>query len=99
STAGIGPTGQNALRYSNHTVDALMDSAAATTDPARVKSLMLRAHQLIIDDVPALWLYDYANILAEPRRFDIPPMRADGWWTNIPDWSVPPDKRIDRDKI
>lgn len=99
SSAGIGPSGQNGLRYSNPKVDALMDSASATTDPGREKALMLRAHQLIIDDVPAIWLYDYTNVLAVGRRFDIPPMRADGWWTTIPEWSVPPSKRIDRDRI
>ena len=30
ATSGIGPTGQNALLYSNHTVDALLDSAGAS---------------------------------------------------------------------
>ena len=25
-------------------------------------------------------------------------MRADEWWANLADWSIPPDKRIDRDQ-
>lgn len=99
STADIGPTGQNSLRYSNRTVDALMDSASTSYDPARVKSLMLRAHQRIVADAPAIWLYDYVSVLAIGRRFDYPPLRAQGWWTNLADWSVPPAKRIDRDRI
>jgi hypothetical protein len=26
-------------------------------------------------------------------------MRVDEWWANLADWSIPPDKRIDRDRI
>jgi peptide/nickel transport system substrate-binding protein len=99
ATSGIGPTGQNSLIYSNKTVDALLDSAAASSDPAKVKAIMLRAHQRIIDDAPAIWLYDYVTVTAINRRFDYPPMRADGWFTTLPDWTVPPAKRIDRDRI
>jgi peptide/nickel transport system substrate-binding protein len=98
-TAGIGPTGQNFLHYSNKTVDALIDSAAASYDPAKVKAFMLKAHQRIVDDAPAIWLYDYAVVLAVGRRFDYPPMRRDAWHTTLADWSVPPAKRIDRDRI
>jgi peptide/nickel transport system substrate-binding protein len=98
-TAGIGPQGQNTLHYSNKKVDVLFDSAAASSDPAKVKAYMLRAHQQIIDDAPAIWLYDYASITAIARRFEYPPMHADGWWVTVPDWTVPPAKRIDRDRI
>jgi peptide/nickel transport system substrate-binding protein len=99
ATSGIGPTGQNPLQYSNKTVDALLDSAAASGDLAKVKAIMLRAHQHIIDDAPAIWLYDYTSVLAVNRRFDYPPMRGDGWFTTLPDWTVPPAKRVDRDRI
>jgi peptide/nickel transport system substrate-binding protein len=99
ATAGIGANGQNVLRYSNPTVDALFDSVAASFDAAQTKALAARAFQRIIDDAPAIWLYDYVNIDAVHRRIDLAPMRVDEWWANIADWSIPPDKRIDRDRI
>jgi peptide/nickel transport system substrate-binding protein len=98
-TGGIGPDGQNTLKYSNKKVDALLDSAAASSDPAKVKAIMLRAHQQIIGDAPAIWLYDYATITAIARRFEYPAMNVGGWWITLPDWTVPPAKRIDRDRI
>ncbi|MEP6494016.1 MAG: peptide ABC transporter substrate-binding protein [bacterium] len=96
-TAGIG--GQNFFRYSNHTVDALLDSATSAFDPAKMKTYSSRAFQTIIDDIPAIWLYDLLVVNAVNRRFDTAPTRADGWWANLADWSVAPNKRIDRDRI
>ena len=98
-TAGIGPQGQNALRYSNRRVDALLDSTTSSFDPAKTKEYASRAFQQIIDDVPAIWLYDFVNIDAVHRRFNVAPMRVDEWWANLADWSIPPEKRIDRDRI
>ena len=99
TTAGIGPQGQNWLRYSNRTVDALFDSVATSFDPTRTKAYASRAYQQIIDDVPAIWLYDVAFVDAVHRRIELAPLRPDEWWANLADWSIPPDKRIDRDRI
>ena len=99
STAGIGPAGQNVLRYSNHTVDALLDSVSASFDPAKMKMYTSRAFQQIIDDAPAIWLYDFVVVSAINRRIVTAPMRTDEWWANLADWSIPTDKRIDRDRI
>jgi peptide/nickel transport system substrate-binding protein len=99
STAGIGRAGQNSLRYSNRTVDALLDSATSAFDPARMKASASRAYQKIVDDAPAIWLYDVILVAALNRRIMTAPMRSDEWWANLADWSIPPDKRIDRDQI
>ena len=99
STGGIGPQGQNWLRYSNPRVDALFDSVASSFDPARTKAYASRAYRQIVEDAPAIWLYDFVNVDAVHRRITLAPMRADEWWANIADWSIPPDKRIDRDRI
>ncbi len=99
STAGIGAAGQNTLRYSNRAVDALLDSVSSSFDPAQMKTYASRAFQKIIDDAPAIWLYDYVVVSAVNRRFTTPPLRADVWWANLADWSIPPDKRIERDRI
>jgi len=99
STAGIGPAGQNTLRYSNRAVDALLDSVSSSFDPAKMKAYASRAFQRIIDDAPAIWLYDYVVVSGINRRITPAPMRTDEWWANLADWSIPPDKRIDRDRI
>jgi peptide/nickel transport system substrate-binding protein len=99
TTSGIGPHGQNFLKYSNAKVDALLDSATNTFDAAKMKSYASRAFQGIIDDVPGVFLYDITLIYGANNRLVIAPMRLDEWWANLADWSIPADKRIDRDKI
>jgi peptide/nickel transport system substrate-binding protein len=99
SKAGIGKEGQNALHYSNPKVDALIDSLTTSFDPAKVKQYASRAYQQIIDDVPAVWLYDYSSVDGVNRRIDVGLIRPDGWWHTLAEWSIPPDKRIDRDRI
>src|SRR6185437_10017799 len=99
ATSGIGPMGQNYSHYSNPAVDALLDSASASFDPARSNAYARRAFAAIIADAPAIWLYDWTNINAINRRVTTAHMRPDEWWANLADWSIPADKRIARDRI
>ncbi len=99
STSGIGAAGQNWLRYSNVKVDALLDSATTAFDAGKSRSYSTRAFQQIADDVPAIWLYDVVLVDAVNRRVTTQQLRPDGWWVTLPDWSIPADKRIDRDRI
>jgi peptide/nickel transport system substrate-binding protein len=99
ATAGFPPVGQNSLRYSNKLVDALIDSATATFDNAKSKAYSSRAFRQILDEAPAIWLYDIAYMNGVNRRINVPTLRADGWWISLPDWTVDPAKRIDRDRI
>ena len=99
STASIASGGQNYIHYSNRAADALMDSVSATSDVAKSKAYASRAFQTIADDVPAIWLYDGVYTAAVNKRITVAPMRADEWWANLADWSIAPDKRIDRDRI
>lgn len=98
-TGAIGANGQNFIPYSNPRVDALLDSAAKAFDPAKSKSASSRAFQQIIDDVPAIWLYDVTFYNAVNRRIAIPAPKIDSWWMNLERWSIPPAKRIPRDRI
>ncbi|HVX41233.1 MAG TPA: peptide ABC transporter substrate-binding protein [Gemmatimonadaceae bacterium] len=98
-TSGAPPNGQNYMRYSNPGVDALLDSAAQTFDAAKAKQYASRAYRDIVADAPAIWLYDYVLVNAVNRRINVAPFRPDGWWVNLPDWTIPQDKRIERDRI
>src|SRR6185503_18421120 len=93
-TKSIGSS--NWMHYSNRTVDALLDSASASFDPAKSKSYSSRAFQQIADDAPAIWLYDVTLINGMNRRIEpARPISPIGWWLNLSDWSIPADKRID----
>lgn len=98
-TSAIGAGGLNGIGYSNPKVDVLLDSATKLFDPAQAKAVASQAFATIIADVPAVFLYDIVYIHSVNRRFETMPTRPDGWWVNLADWTVPADKRIDRDKI
>jgi len=98
-TEGIGGGGQNFVKYSNKTADALVDSALHTFDQTRALQYYHRAVQSIVDDAPAIWLYDVLTVAGLHRRIEPAAMRADGWWAGLPKFSIPESKRIDRDKI
>jgi peptide/nickel transport system substrate-binding protein len=91
--------GTNWTGYVNPRVDALLDSAGRSTDPAAVKRYATRVYRTIVDDEPAVWLFDGFSVTAVNRRIEVAPYRADGWWTHLADWLIPADKRIDRDRI
>jgi peptide/nickel transport system substrate-binding protein len=98
SAAGI-DAGSNFLHYHNPAVDAALDSAGRAKTGEDMKRYTLHAFQRIIDDAPAVWLYTSATIAALNRRVNPAPFPLDGWWGNLADWSIPADKRIDRDRI
>jgi len=99
STAAVPPTGKNYVRYSNRAFDALLDSAGNTFDPAQRDRHFHRAMQTIVDDAPAVWLYDVLSFAAAHKRIRPEGMRADAWWANLGDWWIPENERIERDRI
>jgi peptide/nickel transport system substrate-binding protein len=99
STAGIAKDGSNYGAYSNPVVDALLDSATASFDPARTKSYARRAFETIIEDAPAIWLYEPPTVLGLDKRIHPTTMRADGYWSGMADWWIPAAQRTARDKI
>jgi ABC-type transport system substrate-binding protein len=96
---GKGVSGANTMRYSNRGVDATLDSATSTFDIARAKAYASRASQLIVDDAPAVFLYDMFVVNALNRRVIPTGVRTDAWWANLADWTIPADKRIARDRM
>lgn len=98
ATEGL-TAGTNYMGYSNPKVDALLDSAGRAQTLIIARGFATRAYQAIADDAPAVWLYDGLSVAAAGRRIVTQPLRADGWWAHLADWSIPADKRIDRDRI
>ena len=99
STAGISPDGANFGAYSNRTVDALLDSTTASFDPARSRSYARRAFEVIMEDAPAIWLYEPLTVAGVHKRIHTTPARADGYWSGLGDWYIPAGERTARDQI
>ncbi len=99
STAGMAKDGANFGNYSNPVVDALLDSAMNSFDPARKKAYARRAFATIIDDAPGIWLYAPPTIAGLHKRIRTAPLRADGYWAHLADWWIPAAERTARDRI
>ena len=99
TTAGIARDGANYPAYSNPTVDALLDSATASFDPARTRSYARRAFEIIIDDAPGIWLYEPPTVAGLHKRIRTTKLRADGYWSDLANWYIPAGERTARDQI
>ena len=99
STAGIGNDGGNTGSYSNPLVDAMLDSATTTFDPARTRAYARRAFETLIEDAPGIWLYETPAVMGIDKRIHTTVMRGDGYWSDIANWWIPVNRRSARDKI
>jgi peptide/nickel transport system substrate-binding protein len=87
----------NLQLYGNPLVDAAIDSATTIADPARSRAHYRSAYQQIIDDVPAVWLYENRMYMAINRRVEPVFNGSDVWWRRIRQWSIPSSGRLPRD--
>jgi peptide/nickel transport system substrate-binding protein len=92
-------TGSNYGSYENPAFDALVDSATAQMDLTRAYSYYRKAYQVLIDDAPAIWLAEPAMTAVMHRRIQPGTMRANGWWIDLDQWSIPAAERIARDRV
>lgn len=99
TTSNKPPAGNNYGAYSNPTVDALLDSIAVTADPEKADEQWRRLSRTIIEDAPAIWLFEYTPVAGVHNRIRIEGMRGYAWWAELPDWWIPANERIDRDRI
>lgn len=91
--------GSNYSGYASAAFDALVDSASSTYDPAASHDYYRRAYETIVQDAPAVWLYETVNYTAHHRRIHPVGLRADAWWARISEWSIPAAERIPRDRV
>jgi peptide/nickel transport system substrate-binding protein len=90
--------GLNYGRYSNPRFDAALDSGRAAPDSATRRRYFRRAYDIIAQDAPAIWLFEPKTVIGIHRRFETPSLRPYAWWTDIPAWTVPVARRLERDR-
>jgi peptide/nickel transport system substrate-binding protein len=90
--------GSNYGSYENPLFDTYVDSALASGDLAARRALFTKAYTVIIEDAPAIWLAEPIPTIGYHSRLRLASLRPDAWWAHIPEWWIPADKRIPRDK-
>ena len=83
-----GSGGLNYGRYESRAFDAQVDSAMSAGAKAAAKAHYRAAYQIIVDDAPAIWLYEPPILAGANARVRVGTLRPDAWWTGIPGWSV-----------
>jgi ABC-type transport system substrate-binding protein len=91
--------GANWGAYESPAFDAQVDSALTTGDLARVHEHFHQAYTIINADAPAVWLYQPLQVAVAERRIHTGYLRPDAWWVHLPDWYIPENARIPRDRI
>ena len=84
--------GYNATSYRNPTFDAIIDSAVREMNPTRSAALYRRGYRILVEDAPAIWLYELRNAQGVSKRIHPVGIRPDAWWANLADWTVNPGK-------
>lgn len=87
----------NGGNYDSDVFNAEVDTALSTLDLTSARRHFRRAYETIIDDAPAVWLYEPVPVNAVHRRFTIPAWRSEAWWRTIPQWKLDPAQRLPRD--
>jgi peptide/nickel transport system substrate-binding protein len=88
ATSEIKKGGYNETSYSNPAFDATVDTAAREMNPSRSVELYRRAYRILVDDAPAMWIYEPRNVQGASKRIDPVGIRPDAWWADLADWSV-----------
>ena len=97
TSSGAKENGFNDGRYENAVFDAHVDSALAAGDVGVAKAHFRAAYQVILDDAPAIFLYEPVPVAAMRRRLQTGALRGDAWWAGIPTWSMATGGRVARD--
>ena len=75
------------------------EQASTTFDRKAARRSWRAAMELINQDAPAIFLFAVQNVAAVHRRVEGVTIRPDSWWALVRTWRIPPDRRIDRDRV
>ncbi len=79
--------GVNFGGYQSTSFDALLDSASMQRSRRGAAPYYRRAYAVILDDAPAIWLFEPWNLSGVRRSIHPVGIRPDGWWMQLGDWT------------
>lgn len=72
--------------YASARTDALLDSAAGSWDARTARAWYRQAYRAIVEDAPAIFLYEPIGLVAYDARWRPAGVRADAWWAGLAEW-------------
>ncbi len=92
-------SGLDAGGWSNPAFEAELDRALGASDEATARAGLAAAYRRLVDDAPAIFLYEARGAAGVNTRVVTGPMRADAWWATLDQWSIAPGRSLPRDVV
>ncbi len=80
-------------------VDSTITRAIAAGSLATARPLYRQATQLIVDEAPAVFLWEPRSFALAHKRIKFDRLATAGWWTGIRAWTIPAAERLPRDGV
>lgn len=82
--------GPNFGLYQSAAFDSAVASALRTTDAAAARRAFQPAYRIILDDAPAIWLFEPYSLSGISTSIAAVGVRPDAWWAQLADWTRAP---------
>jgi peptide/nickel transport system substrate-binding protein len=82
--------GPNFGLYASAAFDSAVTAGLRTTDVAAARKAFQPAYRLILDDAPAIWLFEPYTLSGVSRAVTPVGVRPDAWWAQLADWTRQP---------
>jgi ABC-type transport system substrate-binding protein len=67
--------------------DSAVSAANSIPNPIAARAAYLQAYRVILNEAPAVWLFEPYTLGAMVRDITPVGVRPDAWWANLADWS------------
>jgi peptide/nickel transport system substrate-binding protein len=82
--------GPNFGLYASAAFDSAVTTALRTTDAVAARKAFLPAYRIILDDAPAIWLFEPYTLSGVSTAITTVGVRPDAWWAQLADWTRTP---------
>jgi ABC-type transport system substrate-binding protein len=83
--------------YANPRVDSVLALATQESDRARARMLYRQAYEVIVQDAPAIFLWEPRTFALSHKRIKFDALDGVAWWNGIARWTIPAAERLPRD--
>lgn len=82
--------GPNFGLYASAAFDSAVTAGLRTTDAASARKAFQPAYRIILDDAPAIWLFEPYTLSGVSTAITTVGVRPDAWWAQLADWTRQP---------